>query len=293
VLPPAAPRAELDRFGAWRAAVVAGADGAARMWYAGFDGRASRILLARQRDDESWSRRGAVLCPGAAGARDAAGLCSPSVVQTTNGLVMAYSGSDGRLTQTHLATSPDGHTWQPLGPVDLPGSDASKLGATGPCLVAGRDRLLLYQAVEAGDGRRVITVASWVGGTTWSDHGPVLAPAVGEREVRSPRVLAEPDGWTMFLTATPLGAPSASEDPVGPDAGVPTIALATSADGFAWERSPHGIDRPDHHEPVVVSHPSAVRLVNGNLRLYYTARPRRETRSVGALWSTDIPAPLP
>ncbi|MBW3576090.1 MAG: FAD-dependent oxidoreductase, partial [Actinobacteria bacterium] len=85
VLRPSGPFSALDRHRAWRPSVLEGDRGVLRMWYGGHDGVASRVLAAEQRPRDGWSRQGVAVDAGLAGASDADGTGSPSVLRTADG----------------------------------------------------------------------------------------------------------------------------------------------------------------------------------------------------------------
>jgi predicted GH43/DUF377 family glycosyl hydrolase len=274
VLRPNGPGSELERHRSWRPSALEEPGATRRMWYSADDGVTTRIVHAVEPLEFGWTRQGACLAPGLAGDTDAAGVEAPSVVRGRHGYLMAYSGSDGTVTRTHLATSLDGRHWRPWGAVPIDGGHGE--GARTPCLVMAGGRLHLYQSAPGDDGRAAIHHAVPIGDGAWSALGVALAPGDGERAVTAPWVLAEPDGWAMFLVV---------HDSIGDT----TIQLAVSPDGVSWERRPAPLDvHRRHYDRGRLDHPTAVRLRSGALRLFYAASPEDDDTGGCRLWFTDL-----
>jgi predicted GH43/DUF377 family glycosyl hydrolase len=277
VVRPSGPYAELDRRGAWRPAVIVESEAVLRAWYSGHDGATGRILGAVQRPRQGWDRRGVSVDAGLAGVSDAAGVEDPSVVRTAGGYLMAYSGSDGTTTRTHLAASEDGEEWKAAGAVHVRGGRRSP--ARCPCLVAVGDRLWLYEAAEGVDGRPAIMVATTLDASDaggWEHVGVAVAPRVDERGLTEPWVVVEDGTATMFLVSHD------AEDRTA-------IEVAFSTDQVTWRRRPGpvGVERR-HYDRGVIGRPSAARLPTGNLRLWYAATTEGDDSGACRLWSTDL-----
>jgi hypothetical protein len=278
VLRPSGPFADLDRHRAWRPSVLQGDGSVLRMWYAGHDGSTARVLAAEQFARYGWTRLGASIDPGFAGATDAAGVGAPSVIHTGAGYLMAYAGSDGTETRVHLATSDDGQTWHPGGPFVL---GERHVTATSPCLVAAPDRLWLYYAVGDDQGTAIHAATSAVGGACqWHHVGSVLEPDSSERGVSEPWVVAGEGGLLMFFVARSFGDGGGCGAAVG---------VATSADGVTWARRPTPLDfGRRHHDGGSIGGPSALRFRGGRLRLWYAAGVEGDEAGQCRLWSTDL-----
>jgi hypothetical protein len=276
VLRPSGPFADLDRHRAWRPSVLQGDGSALRMWYGGHDGSTARILAAEQFARYGWTRLGASIDPGFAGSTDAAGVGGPSVVHTAAGYLMAYAGSDGSTTRVHLATSVDGDTWHPEGPVLL---EKRPVIGTSPCLVAAPDRLWLYYATHGDDRRTAIHAATSVDGGAgrWHHAGSVLDPDGTEGSVSEPWVVAGERDLLMFFVAR--------DD----DSGCAVLGVATSGDGVTWARRPSPLDfGRRHHDGGSIGGPSALRFRGGRLRLWYAAGDEGDEAGHCRLWSTDL-----
>jgi predicted GH43/DUF377 family glycosyl hydrolase len=258
VLPGGGRWAELDEAGASGPCVLERDDGSARMWYTGDDGSTARILVATSRPDGTWERQGIAVDAGSAGDTDAYGVDSPCVIPTSAGYLMAYGGSDGADTRLHMATSPDGQRWESHGTCMQRG-EADAVGATHPCLVVvGRQWWLFYAGYDGtANGRRArILAAVSATGASWDRVGPVLEPAPEELAVCEPWVVVWHGSFHMFY--------------VSDDDSQTRIALATSADGLAWDR--RGITvAPLHDGERGVRSPCVARRRDGALRLWYAA----------------------
>jgi predicted GH43/DUF377 family glycosyl hydrolase len=271
VLRPSGPFADLDRHRAERPSVIE--EGSVmRMWYAGHDGSIARILAAEQRPRDNWRRLGPSVEPGLAGATDAAGVHSPSVVRRDDGYLMVYAGSDGTTTRLHLAASDDGRQWRSGGVLPAPSGHEA---ATAPCLITALDRLWLYYVGAGEDGRATVFAATTADGASWDDAGPVLAADGDDEVVSDPWVVVGEGGFVMFLVG---------RDPDGGTA----VQVATSPDGRTWSRrsAPLGLSRR-HYDGGLIGGPSAMRLRGGHLRLWYSAGVEGDETGGCRLWSSD------
>ena len=254
--------AALERERAFGPAVVEDGDGTLRMWYSGHDGSTVRILEAVKPPGGPWERRGVSLDVGAAGASDAYGVESPSVVATPGGYLMAYAGSNGADTLLHMATSEDGRRWRAHGAFMQRGADDA-LGATHPCLlVTGGQWWLFYSGYDgSANGRRAsILAAVSDSGASWDRLGPVLQPVDGEVSVTEPCVVLSHRQFSMFF--------------VSDDDHRPTIQLATSADGFSWNRRGTLLPGSNENEDTLAERsPCALRLHDGTIGLWFAGRP--------------------
>jgi predicted GH43/DUF377 family glycosyl hydrolase len=272
--------ADLDRLRAFRPSVLEDDDGTLRMWYSGHDGSTGRILEAVQRSGRPWQRLGVSIDAGFSGDSDTYGVEAPSVVRTPAGFLMAYAGSDGADTRLHMASSDDGHRWEAHGTfMQRGGPDA--LGATHPCLVLTGERWwLFYSGYDGSDnGRRAaILAAVSQNGASWDRVGPVVDPARDEVAVSEPWVLVQQRHFTMFY--------------VSDDGARAAIDMATSDDGVTWDRRGTTLD-PGHADAYGrVRSPSAIRLHDGRLRLWYAAQAAGEVADAYHLWSATVAANL-
>lgn len=279
-LPTGGP-AEPDCERQWRPWVLEEDDGTLRMWYSGHDGATWRILEAVD-DDGIWERRGVVIDAGFAGDTDDYGVQAPCVVKTPGGYLMAYAGFDGETTRLHMASSPDGHTWEALGTFMQRGEE-DRAGASHPSLLrTGEGWWLFYSGYDGSEnGRRAAVLAAVSGnGASWDRVGPVLHPLAGEVAASHPCVLEHERRFHLFFAAD-------DGEQVG-------IARATSADGVSWERhgpvlAPTG-DGPDG---LAAHAPCVVRLRDGSLRMWYSALPAGDTQYAYRICSARFRGRLP
>jgi predicted GH43/DUF377 family glycosyl hydrolase len=241
--------------------------GELRMWYSEHDGVTGRIMAAVQRPDERWEPLGVAVDAGLAGGSDQYGVESPCVVRTPGGYLMAYGGFDGHSTRLHMATSADGRAWIPQGTVMQRGAEDA-LAASHPCLVTTEAGWWLFFTGYDGtsDSRRAkILAAVSDSGASWDRVGTVLEPMAGELAISYPCVLVIARTFYMFYASD--------------DGERVSIAMATSADGLAWDRhgtileaTGGGAEAHDVHTPC------AVRCRDGSLRLWYAGLPAGDTR---------------
>lgn len=280
-LPPP-PSGAPDSLRAIRPWVIEEADGTVRMWYSGHDGTTWRILESVQRKGQGWRRLGVAIDAGFSGRSDEYGVQSPCVVKTPGGYLMAYGGLDGEATRLHMATSPDGHVWVPQGTFIQRGSEDT-LGASHPCLLVQGERWWLFFSGYDGseNGRRAVVLAAVSSsGASWDRIGTVLEPADGELATSHPCVLEISGTFYMFY---------------GSDDGQRvSIALATSADGMAWDRrgttlapAEEGPDSLSVHTPCVV------RLNDGSLRMWYSGIPLGDSGLAYRICSASFPGAQP
>jgi predicted GH43/DUF377 family glycosyl hydrolase len=258
ILPPSVSGGP-DSLRAIRPWVLEEAGGTFRMWYSGHDGTTWRILESVQRKGKGWEGLGVAIDAGFSGRKDEYGVQSPCVVRTPSGYLMSYAGFDGEVTRLHMATSSDGHVWVPQGTFMQRGSEDS-LGASHPCLLLKGEQWWLFFSGYDGskNGRRAVVLAAVSSsGASWDRIGTVLEPAGGELATSHPCVLEISGTFYMFYG-------SDDEQRV-------SIALATSADGVAWDRrgttlAPSG-QGPDG---LSVQAPCVLRLSDGSLRMWYS-----------------------
>lgn len=280
VLPASGPWASLDRLRAFRASVLEDDDGTLRMWYSGHDGSTGRILEAVQEPGQPWRRLGVSIDVACAGESDEYGVEAPCVVRTPAGFLMAYAGSDGADTRLHAAASPDGHRWDAQGTFMQRG-EADAVGATHPCLVVTAGRWWLFYAGYDGsdNGRRAaILAAVSPDGASWDRLGPVVEPGPDEVAVSEPWVLMRQRHFTMFY--------------VSDDGSRTAIDMATSPDGVTWDRRGTTLGPSELADDCRwVRSPSAIRLHDGRLRVWYAATAAGDPVDGCRLWSADLGTP--
>lgn len=251
---------EPDTLRALRPWVLQEADGSLRMWYSGHDGTTGRILAAVQRPGGAWERLGTAIDAGFAGDSDQYGVESPCVVRTPGGYLMAYAGFDGEATRLHMATSVDGCGWRAHGTIMQRGP-AEALGASHPCLINTESGWWLFFCGYDGshDSRRgAILAAVSPTGASWDRVGTVLAPMPGELAVSHPCVIEMARTFYMFYASD--------------EGGKLSIAMASSADGIAWDRHGTMLEASEAEaEGGAVHSPCVLRLHDGSLRLWYAA----------------------
>ncbi|HEY3239559.1 MAG TPA: hypothetical protein VGL92_08350 [Acidimicrobiia bacterium] len=283
VLPPAAA-GEPDSVRAWEPWAVEQEDRTLRLWYSGHDRTTARILEAVQRPGEPWLRLGVAINPGLAGDSDRYGVECPSVIEVSDGYLMAYSGFDGECSRLHLAASADGHRWTSRGLIMDQEEGDALVGST-PCLAVRGEQWWLYYSGSDGsdpsDGLRRTAILAAVSrsGDSWDPIGPVLQPEPGELAVTHPCVVEASRRVYMFY---------ASENE---EAGC--IALATSADGVEWTRRGIVLSVDDDTEASAVGAPCIVRLRDGSLRMWYSRRPWGDDQLAYSVCAATFPGAWP
>jgi predicted GH43/DUF377 family glycosyl hydrolase len=277
VFPPEASPTGFDSVRAFRPSLLEEDDGTLRMWYSGHDGSTGRVLEAVQEPGQDWKRLGISVDAGAAGTTDAFGVESPSVVRTPGGYLMAYAGSDGADTRLHMASSDDGHQWEPSGTF-LQRGEPDAVGATHPCLVVTGERWwLFFSGYDGAKNGRQAAILSAVSsdGASWDRIGPVLRPEPHEVAVTEASILVRRRHFTMFF--------------VSDDGTRATVDIATSDDGVAWDRrgSTLRVGRR-HHDRSHLRSPAVLRLRDHRLRLWYAARTNGDPADGCRLWSADF-----
>jgi predicted GH43/DUF377 family glycosyl hydrolase len=249
---------EPDSLRTMRPWVLEEEDGGLRMWYSGHDGTTGRILTAVQRPGAAWERLGVAIDAGFAGDSDRYGVESPCVVPTPGGYLMAYAGFDGEATRLHMATSGDGRAWTAQGTIMQRGPEDA-LAASHPCLVPTEAGWWLFFSGYDGasDSRHaVILAAVSPSGASWDRVGAVLEPGEGELATSHPCVIVIARRFYMFYASD--------------DGERVAIAMATSADGFSWDRHGTTLAAADGGPDAGGVHsPCAVRLRDGSLRMWY------------------------
>jgi predicted GH43/DUF377 family glycosyl hydrolase len=271
-----------DSVRAIRPWVIEEETGILRMWYSGHDGSTWRILEAVKKRGERWKRIGVAIDAGFSGEADSYGVESPCVVATPGGYLMAYGGSDGEVTRLHMATSADGRRWVPQGTIMQRGPEDA-LAATDPCLIITGSQWWLFYSGHAGSpgGRRAsILGAVSSSGSSWDRIGPVLHPTAEETAVSHPCVLDTSGIYYMFHGSD--------------DGSCSSIAMATSADGAAWERrgltlapSQAGPDGLSVHAPCVV------KLHDESVRMWYAGLPVGDANLAYRICCARFPGPWP
>ncbi|MBL8229046.1 MAG: hypothetical protein JNL98_11235 [Bryobacterales bacterium] len=210
---------------------------------------------------------------------DQSDALNPSVVRHEGAYFNFYSGFDGKMWHTVLATSTDGVQWSKRGRLLSPeGWEGDYIAANGSALRVGGEFLYWYQA---GKTPR-IALARSADGVTWRRHGSAVLE-VGprgswdERGVADPYVIDLNGVLYMFY----LGQDRAMRQRLG---------VARSPDGVTWtklraspilELGEYGeFDENGLGEP-------AVWQAHGSYWMLYTGRDRSENRRMGFARSSD------
>lgn len=237
----------------------------------------------------TWEPRPAPVIPyGPRGAWDSVDTLNPSVVRRGNTYFNFYSGFDGKLWHTGLATSPDGIEWTRRGR-GLSPPDDGYIAANGSALFDGREFLYWYQS---GSEPRM-ELARSPDGIQWTRHPqPVLRG--GPRGSWDERGIADPyvvryGGWYYCYY---LGQDRARRQRLG---------VARSQDGVVWTRLRTNpvleIGEDGTFDENGLGEP-AVWHAHGSYWMLYTGRDRREVRRMGLARSPDgvrwtrVPSPV-
>lgn len=231
-----------------------------------------------------WQERGMPqIGPGAAGEWDSVDALNPSVVRRDGAYWNYYSGFDGAVWHTGLATSSDGVQWQKQGMVlsPQPGTwEDGYIAANGSALVIGSETLYWYQA--GAKGATNIGLARSADGRVFTRQPqPVLEPGPrgswDEVALGDPYVVHTAGTFWMYY----LGQDRARQQRLG---------LARSADGVCWTKlrsnpilelgEPGAFDENGLGEP-------AVWASGGFWWMLYTGRDVREHRRLGLARSRD------
>jgi predicted GH43/DUF377 family glycosyl hydrolase len=222
--------------------------------------------------------------PGPAGAWDSVDALNPSVVEFRGRLLNIYSGYDGAVWRSGVASSDDGIRWSKGrgNPVVEPDAawEGEYIAANGAALAVGDELLYWYQAGPRN--RTSIGLARSADGAEWRKEAtPVFGP--GARGAWDESAVADPYvircGETFYLYY--LGQNRF---------GIQRLGVARSHDGRAWQRShlnpilePGGqgaFDERGLGEPAVI-------YSAGGWRLLYVGRDDHEVRRMGWAESAD------
>jgi predicted GH43/DUF377 family glycosyl hydrolase len=213
-----------------------------------------------------------VISRGAPGEFDSVDALNPSIVKTPAGYVNFYSGWDGKVWRTGLATSIDGLTWVKKGPTLQPGPaswEGNYIAANGA--IHGENHY--YQAGSPPQ------IGLAVGATKRPKPALEAGPrgSWDERGVADPYLVQAAGRLYMFF----LGQDRARRQRLG---------VAVSDDGIQWTKSlknpilelgpPGSFDENGLGEP-------AVWPQFGKWWMLYTGRDKKEWRRTGLAVSTD------
>lgn len=173
------------------------------MAYAGSDGGDTRLHMASSDDGHRWESQGTFMQRGEP---DAVGATHPCVVVTGQRWWLFYSGYDGsdngRRAAILGAVSPNGASWDRLGPVLEPARE--EVAVSEPWVVVRQRHFAMFYVSDDG-ARAAIDVATSCDGVTWDRRGTTLGPGHpgdDDSRVRSPSALHLHDGRLCLWYAT-------------------------------------------------------------------------------------------
>jgi predicted GH43/DUF377 family glycosyl hydrolase len=231
-----------------------------------------------------WEPREApVLSHGDAADWDSHDALNPSIVRRGSAYYNFYSGFDGKMWRTGLATSTDGLAWRKEGVVLAPEPQAGEgdyIAANGGALFDAGEFWYWYQAGPRGTPR--LGLARARDGRHWSkSHFPVMdfgpRGSWDERGVADPYVIRLREYFYLFY----LGQDRARRQQLG---------LARSRDGEHWEKLRSNpileLGKYGSFDEMGLGEP-AVWIGRGYYWMLYTGRDVRERRRLGMARSTD------
>jgi predicted GH43/DUF377 family glycosyl hydrolase len=217
---------------------------------------------------------------------DSSDVLNPSIVARDGRLWNFYSGFDGSVWHTGVATSNDGTHWERRGKVLSAENgrwDRGYIAANGSALWRNGEFWYWYQAGERGSVMRIGLARSPDAVQFHRESQPVLDvgpyQSWDERAVADPYVI-ETGGWLFMYY---LGQDRAARQRIG---------VARSRNGVSWEKlrsnpildiadpGTGGMDENGAGEP-------AVFVWNGHYWMLITGRDAKEHRRLAAFWSND------
>ncbi len=219
--------------------------------------------------------------PREAGAWDSTDALNPSVVEANGAFYNFYSGYDGKVWSTGLATSSDGLHWSRKAKVLAPDPatwEGGYIAANGSALHTSAGFLYWYQANRSPR----IGLARSKDGVTWKKlPSPVLElgprGSWDERATADPYVVRIGSMYYMYY----LGEDRARRQRLG---------VARSQDGVAWQKSRANpileLGGPGTFDEAGLGEP-AMWQSDGSYWMLYTGRDRVENRRLGLARSRD------
>jgi predicted GH43/DUF377 family glycosyl hydrolase len=217
---------------------------------------------------------------------DSAEVLNPSVVAHDQQYWNFYSGYNGKIWQTGVATSADGIAWTRKGLAvspDANGWGRGYIAANGSALWRNGEFLIWYEAGEHEGEKRIGLARSTDGVHFRKEAKPVLDvgpyESWDERDVADPYVIEVGEWLYMYY----LGQDRARRQRIG---------VARSQDGMNWEKlrsnpvvemaqpGSGGVDEGGAGEP-------AVFVWKGHYRMLITGTDAKQHRHLSALWSND------
>ena len=212
---------------------------------------------------------------------DAIDALNPSIIRRGNLYWNLYSGYDGKVWHTALATSSDGEHWEKKGSVLSPDPatwEGDYIAANGSVVERNGELLYFYQASRTPQ----IGLARSSDGTHWAKYPSPVLP-VGpwgswdERGVADPYVIAT--GGKLYLYF--LGQDRARRQRLG---------VATSSDGVHWEKLRTNpileLGEAGSFDELGLGEP-AVWASRGYYWMLFTGRDKTEHRRMGLAYSMD------
>jgi predicted GH43/DUF377 family glycosyl hydrolase len=219
-----------------------------------------------------------VLARGGASGWDAGDALNPSVVRAGGEWMNVYSGFDGHVWRTGVATSPDGLAWRRGGARLAPDPatwEGAYIAANGAALL-DRGRLFYWYQAGPKDSPRIGLARDWR-----KEAAPALAggprSSWDERAVGDPHVLKIGNWFYLYY----LGQDRARRQRLG---------LARSTDGVTWEKLRSNpvleLGGAGAFDEVGLGEP-AVWQSHGYYWMLYTGRDTAEQRRTGLARSSD------
>jgi predicted GH43/DUF377 family glycosyl hydrolase len=250
--------------------------------YSGF--RLPELAPAESQVRYQWEPRAEPVLPhGTPGAWDSHDALNPSVVRRGGAYYNFYSGFDGKIWRTILATSPDGVAWKKEGVVLAPeprSGEGEYIAANGSALFNGGEFWYWYQAGPKGVPRLGLARSS--DGRLWRKaHFPVMD--YGPRGSWDERGLADPYALKVgrYLYLFYLGEDRARQQRLG---------VARSLDGEHWQKLRSNpileLGKYGSFDEMGLGEP-AVWIAHGYYWMLYTGRDAQQNRRLGLARSTD------
>lgn len=228
-----------------------------------------------------------VLKRGEDGKWDSVDVLNPSVIEFEGNLFNYYSGYDGRIWRTGIATSEDGLNWSkyeanPVIDIDVNGWDNQYIAANGAAIVIN-DKVYYYYQGQGEDGHAQIGLAISEDGYTFEKYSNAPVLSIGdegtwdERGVADPYVIEFEGKYYLYY----LGMNNEY---------VQKLGVAISEDGINWVKniknpimdvgSIEDFDTNGLGEPSIFYEAPYFYMI-------YTGRDKNEIRDIGIAISTD------
>jgi predicted GH43/DUF377 family glycosyl hydrolase len=148
------------------------------MAYAGSDGADTRLHMASSVDGHRWDAQGTFMQRGEP---DAIGATHPCLVVTGERWWLFYSGYDGsdngRRAAILAAVSPNGASWDRIGPILDPGPD--EVAVSEPWILMRQRHFAMFYVSDDG-ARTTIDMATSDDGLVWDRRGTTLGPGLAD-----------------------------------------------------------------------------------------------------------------